>query len=123
MKVAPLVITPGEPGGVGAEITIIAWRSLKSLRQYAFAYLGDEQHLKSLAQLSGLQCTTQRISKLAEAANVFENALPVLHRPLPCPVSVGHFSATTASWVTDAITEALAECLADKNAAMVTCPM
>jgi 4-hydroxythreonine-4-phosphate dehydrogenase len=123
MNGQPCVVTPGEPGGVGVEITVKAWQALRLDRNLAFTYLGDEQHLLMLAAQSGLAVNTQRIENCAEAHAVFANALPVLHRPLPCPVIVGHFSAETANWVTTAIAEAVDMCLHGNAAAMVTNPI
>lgn len=116
-------MTPGEPGGVGAEITIKAWNILKSQSAVCFAYLGDEEHLQNVAQKSGLNCSTQRISTLTQASSVFSKALPILHRPLPYPVQLGKFSADTATWVTSAISEAVALNLGGEASGMVTNPI
>lgn len=118
-----LVITPGEPGGVGAEITIKAWQSLKSNRAQSFVYIGDEQHLLAMADMAGITCATHRITNCAEADDVFSQAIPVFHRPLPCDIHAGQFFADAAGWVVGAIAEAVDLCLRGDAAAMVTCPI
>jgi 4-hydroxythreonine-4-phosphate dehydrogenase len=123
MMPAPLVITPGEPGGVGAEISTKAWHAVKADSRFCFAYLGDEQHLQTMATQAGLSCATQRIDSVNDARRVFETALPVLHRPLPSPVQTGIFTAATAPWVMTCITEAVDLCLSGQASAMVTNPI
>jgi 4-hydroxythreonine-4-phosphate dehydrogenase len=123
MTPAPLVITPGEPGGVGAEISIKAWHEIKTDTRYCFAYLGDEHHLKAMASRAGLPCVTQRIDSMNDVRRVFETALPVLHRHLPAPVQTGAFAAATAPWVMTCITEAVDLCLQGHASAMVTNPI
>jgi 4-hydroxythreonine-4-phosphate dehydrogenase len=118
-----VVITPGEPGGVGAEITLKAWVSLRSQSDICFAYLGDEQHIQKMGHAGGLDFATQRIATLAEASQVFKNALPVLHRPLPCETAAGQFTPNAAGWVTSAIAEAVDLCVSGEAAAMITNPI
>jgi 4-hydroxythreonine-4-phosphate dehydrogenase len=123
MKSRPLVVTPGEPGGVGAEITVKAWLALRHNTSLAFAYIGDEQFLTSVLEKTGIECATRRIDDLSEIAETFSQALPVLHRPLPAPVTIGQFSATTAHWVTGCITEAVDMCISKTASGMVTNPI
>jgi 4-hydroxythreonine-4-phosphate dehydrogenase len=119
----PLLITPGEPGGIGAEITVKAWNTLRDTTQFSFAYLGNEDHVTSRAKLSGLSCKTRRIENLAQIGDCFPDALPILHRPLPAVVTVGQFSPTTAHWVTTCITEAVDLCLSGHASGIVTNPI
>jgi 4-hydroxythreonine-4-phosphate dehydrogenase len=118
-----LILTPGEPGGVGAEITVKAWNTLRDTPAFSFACLGDENHVTSRAKLAGLPCKTRRIENLSQIAECFPDALPILHRPLPAPVTVGQFSPTTAHWVTGCITEAVDYCLTRQASAIVTNPI
>jgi 4-hydroxythreonine-4-phosphate dehydrogenase len=120
MTSAPLVITPGEPGGVGAEITLKAWLAKTCP---PFALIADADHVDRLSQIAGLNCPIARIGSLSETEATFANALPVLHRALPHLVEPGHFKAQTASWVMDCIEEAVDICLAGRAAAMVTNPI
>lgn len=120
---APLVLTPGEPSGIGAEITAKAWEKLNSHKTLCFALLGDVEHLRAMAAKAGIAISIEQISDVRETNSVFAKALPVLHRPLPCAVTPGTFTAATASWVTEAISEAVDLCLSAKAAAMVTNPI
>ena len=120
---APVVLTPGEPAGIGAEITAKAWDQLKSRKGLSFALLSDAGHVRATLARAGIAVAIQPIADVAEASAVFANALPVLHRPLPHAVTAGKFSAATSGWVTDAIAEAVGMCLSNVAAAMVTNPI
>jgi 4-hydroxythreonine-4-phosphate dehydrogenase len=120
---APLILTPGEPGGVGTEIAIKAWTHLRTDPTHTFALIGDIALITATAEQAGLSCRVEPVTSPAEATSIFANALPVLHRPLPAPVTLGQFSAATASWVTSCITEAADLCLSGHASAMVTCPI
>jgi 4-hydroxythreonine-4-phosphate dehydrogenase len=119
----PLVLTPGEPGGVGSEIAVKAWQKLHTAQGLQFALLGDIEHIKTCCEISGIIAPLQQIFTLAETEKVFTAALPVLHRPLLATVTVGSFSVANAPWVTGCITEAVELCLAGSAAGMVTAPI
>jgi 4-hydroxythreonine-4-phosphate dehydrogenase len=120
---APIIITPGEPGGVGTEITIKAWQALRGTPQAVFALLTDVTHIRSVSLHANLDCPIAQIENLADAPKVFPDALPVLHRPLPAKAELRSFSPSTAPWVTGSIAEAVAMCLGGQAAAMVTNPI
>ncbi len=119
MPDTPLILTPGEPAGVGNEITIKAWQKLHREPNHAFALLTDAHFIAAISP----QAKLQTIAHITEAADVFSTALPILHRPLPSRVTPGSFSPGTAPWVTNCITEAVDLCLAKTASAMVTNPI
>ena len=121
--IAPLVLTPGEPGGVGAEISIKAWHRLRNQSEFVFALLGDIDHVVMCCGRAGIEVKVQPIASLDDAAQCFPNALPVLQRPLPATVNLGKFSATTAPWVMNCIVEAVEFCLEGRASALVTNPI
>jgi 4-hydroxythreonine-4-phosphate dehydrogenase len=119
---AALVVTPGEPGGIGADISLKAWAALRG-SQTVFACLADADHLQHVAKLARLDCQLHVVSSMADVHACFSEALPVLHRPLPAAVTLGAFSPATAGWVTAMISEAVGLCLSGAAAGMVTCPI
>lgn len=119
----PLILTPGEPGGIGPEIAIKAWQELRNEQALAFALLCDIDHLKSLAGSIGLQANIIPVAALADCKKCFAQGLPILHRPLRGPVSLGTFSPDNALWVLACIDEAVAACLSCEAAAMATAPI
>ena len=71
----PLVITPGEPSGIGVEITLKAW---KSGYTGLFFLLDDPDRVKERAKVAGLDLPLRIIGKPSEAKEYFSDALPIL---------------------------------------------
>jgi 4-hydroxythreonine-4-phosphate dehydrogenase len=70
LKSAPLIISMGDPEGIGPEIIAKAWAARTTMQLPAFAVTGNARafaHIK-----------TQVIPELSQAADVFAHALPVL---------------------------------------------
>ena len=109
-----LALTMGEPAGIGPEIAAKAWARLRETGP-AFLFLGDA------GLISGVPVA--RVASPDEAARVFAQALPVLHRPLPAPVTPGKPSAATAPAVIAAIEEAVALATSGAVGAVVTNPI
>ncbi len=118
-----MILTPGEPGGIGVEITLKAWLALRDQTGMAFALLGDAQHVAKVAETINVPVPISEISSLDQVAGVFQRALPIIHHALPAPVSAGAFTAATALWVMAMIEKAVVLCLAGKASAMVTNPI
>lgn len=114
--VAPLVLTLGEPAGVGPEIVAAAWKALRA-DQTAFAVIGDA----ALLRAQGIPVA--EVGAPGDAGGLFGSALPVLHRPLPAPVLVGSPDPTNASAVADGIEEAVSFALSGEASGVVTAPI
>ncbi|MBK8771265.1 MAG: 4-hydroxythreonine-4-phosphate dehydrogenase PdxA [Rhizobiales bacterium] len=119
----PLVLTPGEPGGVGPEITAKAWAALRHDATLAFCLIGDADLLQERCVAAHLPVALRTISSLAEAPSCFSDALPILHRPLTAQPVCGAFRPETAPWVIAAIDEAVEACMSGAASGMVTCPI
>jgi 4-hydroxythreonine-4-phosphate dehydrogenase len=111
----PLILTLGEPAGVGAEIIAKAWRALSA--EAPFAVIGD-MHL--LAE-QGVPVT--EIGAPSDAASVFSRALPVLHHPAPAPVQAGKPDPRNAGVVADWIERAVGMALSGEASGVVTAPI
>lgn len=114
--VAPLVLTLGEPAGVGPEIVAAAWKALRA-DQTAFAVIGDA----ALLRAQGV--AVAEVGTPCDAGGLFGSALPVLHRPLPAPVLVGSPDPANASAVADGIEEAVSFALSGEASGVVTAPI
>lgn len=120
MSEPPLALTMGEPAGIGGEIALKAW--LRPDRP-PFFVIDDADRLRALASSLGLAVPVAPIASPAEATAVFGHALPVLHRPLPAPVTPGTPSLATAPSVLSAIADAVRLARAGEAAAVVTNPI
>jgi 4-hydroxythreonine-4-phosphate dehydrogenase len=114
--IRPLVLTLGEPAGVGPEIVAAAWRALNA-EPFAFAVIGDAALLRD----QGVPVI--EINSPADAFDRFARALPVIHRPLPAPVVVGTPDPANASAVADGIEEAVSFVLSGEASGVVTAPI
>ena len=58
----PLILTPGEPGGVGTEITLKAWAQLCKYEEMRFALIADADHVRSISKQCGWTSQNHGIS-------------------------------------------------------------
>ena len=112
----PLVLTLGEPAGVGPEIVAAAWNALKT-EPPAFAVIGDADLLRAQGVL------VVEINTPADALQPFGRALPVIHRLLPAAVEVGRPDPANAPAVADGIEEAVSFVLSGEASGLVTAPI
>jgi 4-hydroxythreonine-4-phosphate dehydrogenase len=120
---APVVLTPGEPAGIGPEIAAKAWSQLHSEPQSCFALIYDIAALRHRLSQAGLNIPVVEINTLDQATSAFGKAMPVLHRPLQYVPHAGTFNAANSLWVIAAIEEAVDLCLKQHASAMVTNPI
>ena len=112
---APLVLSLGDPAGLGPEIVAAAWRALKP-KGPVFAVLGDADVLAEFGPV-------ERIADPAHAAASFGSALPVLHSPLDAPVTPGKGDPRHAAAILRWIETGVKLCLDGRARALVTAPI
>lgn len=120
--IRPLALTMGEPAGIGGELTLMAWLDLRDSGP-AFVALDDPARLAALALLLGLDKPIKNVTTAAEAASVFEHALPVLPVHVSAAVKAGHPDPINASATIASIDRAVALALADEVGGIVTNPI
>lgn len=113
---SPLIVSPGDPSGIGPEIIGGAWQALR-VENICFAVVGDADHLRA----RGLE--VQAIKALSQAPSVFPQAVPVLHSPLGVPAVPGQPSSKAAPAIIDWIRQATELCLSGQAAGLVTAPI
>ena len=118
----PLALTMGEPAGIGAELTLMAWLRLREGGP-AFVALDDPHRLETLARKLDLAVAIRPIERLAEAAAIFPQALPVLPVALPVPVTPGKPDQRAAKAVIESIERAVALARSGEACAVVTYPI
>ena len=113
--IGPLVLTLGEPAGVGPEIVAAAWRALSGSGA-PFAVIGD-------AGLLADHAPVQTVSEPSDAVGVFARALPVIDLPLPAPVIPGRPDPANAGMVADWIEYGVNLALSGQASGLVTAPI
>ncbi len=111
----PLVISLGEPAGIGPEIIAAAWRAM-SPSGPAFAVVGDARLLEPYVPV-------RTLADLSEVETQFHRALPILHLPAPHIVTPGRPDPANASAVADWIEQAVGLVLAGQASGLVTAPI
>lgn len=117
----PLLITSGEPAGVGPEIcATIAAGSLANTLNRPLVFLGDQRLLEERAQLTGAS-PGWKVIQDASQANSAGNFL--IDIALQYPSRVGKPDTKNARYVLDLLDLACDECLTGMAAGIVTAPI
>mgnify|MGYP003627016188 CR=1 FL=1 len=119
----PLVLTMGEPAGIGGEVALKAWLARGTAAVPPFFMIDDASRLATLADRLGWTVKIAPIEAPEEAEAVFADALPVLSRPLrnfPIP---GTPDQAHAGAVIAAIDEAVDLVARGRASAVVTNPI
>lgn len=111
---APLALTMGEPGGVGPELALAAWRALKTGGP-VFFLIADP------ALFSG--DPVKEIGSPDEAEAIFASALPLLPLKTSTAARKGEASAQNAPAVIESIERAVAFALSGAASGVVTNPI
>lgn len=110
----PLVVSCGEPAGIGPEIAAKAWAELGAV--VPFAYIGDPEHLPDGTPF-------QVIDTLSDVSSCASSALPVLAHPFPGKNTPGIANPINANGVIGVIARAVALAANGDAAGIVTCPI
>jgi 4-hydroxythreonine-4-phosphate dehydrogenase len=113
----------GEPAGIGGEIALAAWRLRRERGLAPFFAIDDADRLAALAASLGWSVPIRPIDAPAAAPDLFADALPVLHRPLPAAVQPGRPDPANAPAVIAAIEQAVHLVMQGQAAAVVTNPI
>ena len=115
---APVIVTPGDPAGIGAEIALKA----HAAGERGFAIMEDPQRLDDLAAGLGLSVRTRVIDDLANVAPD-DDHLPVLPLTWIHPPRPGVADPRNAPVIIDSIRKAATLARNGNAAAMVTNPI
>jgi len=119
MSAKPVVLTLGEPAGIGGEIALKAWKSLQ--QELPFFLLADVAHMSSLSKGMGIPMV--EISDPAKTSQAYLRGLPVLHHALPAKVTPGIPTAANAPEVVAMIERAVAFTRSGQASAVTTNPI
>lgn len=110
----PVVLTCGEPAGIGPEIAARAWAALAD--SVPMLWLGDPRHLPA-------GTPHQIISDAAEAMDVAPKALPVLAHGFAAPATPGQPDPANAKGVIEVIARAVDLVQTGQACAICTAPI
>ncbi len=116
-----LVITPGEPAGIGADVLL---QTVAEGVAHPIVAIADVAFMQQRADALNLAVTCVRIEE-QDIANFHPNVgeLAVLHIPLNAPVVTGQLNQRNAAYVLATLDKALQLCLSKTAAALVTGPV
>ncbi len=110
----PLVLSMGDPAGIGPEITVKAWEALRASPEYTFCVIAPADIFSE---------TPHRIiSDISEAQDIFPKALPILKID-GTAVTAGKPSSTHATAIIGSIEQAVSLCLSGAADGVVTNPI
>ncbi len=119
MRISPLVVTSGEPAGIGPDLCVqLAARQ----DQPAMVVIADKHLLKQRAEQLGLKLQVQDYV-LGEPVHTRADTLTVLHVPVVTPVTTGVLNSANSAYVLQTLNRALQGCLLGEFSAMVTAPV
>src|SRR5215468_8933504 len=72
-----IAVSMGDPKGIGPDIALMSWRERQRHGLPNFVICGDPDVLAGRAHTLGLEVPIKPLASLAEAADVFADALPV----------------------------------------------
>lgn len=119
----PLVLTPGDPAGIGPELAVAAWQRRGEADVPAFALLDDPARIAGVARGLGAEPSVREVDAPADARSAFPEALPVLAHRFPAPVTPGTPDPANAPATIAAIDRAVALVRAGAAGAVVTNPI
>ena len=118
----PLVVTMGEPAGIGGEITLKAWLG-RDAGVPPFYLIDDPDRIAGLARGLGWPVPIRSIGAPDEAPGVFAAALPVAPIGITLRAQSGHPDPADTPAILGAIERGVCDVLSGRAAALVTNPV
>ena len=112
-----LIVTPGEPAGIGPDLVVMAAQSVRSA---PFLIAADADMLAQRASALNLPL---KLDECIDAPTCAAGALTVLHIPLSSRVIPGRLDADNVPGVLHALDAAISGCLSGRYAGLITGPM
>lgn len=119
MTTRPLVVTAGDPAGIGPDLCIAVAADAEAP---AFVVVTDADALAARADLLNANVTIRRVAE-DRPARAAARELRVLHRPFSAPVVCGTPNSANAAALLDGLRDAVAGCRERRFSALVTAPL
>lgn len=120
MSVKRILLTPGEPAGIGPELSV---RVSESAQPYELAAVCDSGLLRQTAKDLGLALTIKEIDANEAPVPSGPNELACIHQPLRATVKPGQLNKDNAAYVVDTLQTANDLCVSGQAHAVVTGPV
>lgn len=120
-----IVVTQGEPAGIGTEIILKAWAAHKAENLPGFAIIGDPQTIIAEAKRLDLDIDVKSFApdNIGAIDAIAANSLPVIALSGQFRAKPGKPASQDGKLVIEAIKTAVNMCFAGQAAAMVTAPI
>jgi 4-hydroxythreonine-4-phosphate dehydrogenase len=119
----PLLLTQGDPAGIGPELAFTLWSERERLGLPPFAMIGSAHALGRSAAMMGFGSPIARIAAPEEAEDCFRSGLPVIDHGLDAEAEPGQPQPATAAGTIRAIEMAVRLTQMGKAAGIVTNPI
>ncbi len=117
----PLIITAGEPAGIGPEICLALAREVLPCR---FVVLSDPETLRSRARMTGMDVSITEIdAEDAASTRAKDGELHVIATRFPEPSECGRPGTANAQTLLDGLKLAVDGCMDGRFAGLVTAPL
>ena len=113
----PIAITCGDPGGIGPELTVEAWKVLKN--ELNFVLFSSYDYMKT----SFSKIPMIRVSNSVEATNVMKDGIPIIDIPFSEQPEPGKINPKLALDIIRSINLATDSCMRGDSAALCTNPI
>lgn len=120
MAFRPMLLSMGDPAGIGPEITLKAWSALRHNPEYAFGLIAPPAILNAANKTHDLPLKT--VSTLSDVLEVFEHALPIIPIDGQAVTPAKPDPAQSGS-ITQSIEDAVSLCLSGEADALITNPI
>ena len=116
---APLALTPGEPAGIGPDLTV---RLAQQARSQPLVAVCEPKLLAARAERLGLPLQIEAFHTPGRATRE-PGHISVLPVPLPVPAVPGRLNTANAPYVLETLRQAASGCLDGRFSALVTAPL
>jgi 4-hydroxythreonine-4-phosphate dehydrogenase len=120
--VQPLVLTLGEPAGIGPDLTLAVWRRRAELELAPFYIIADPDFMRRRARTLGFDVPIVSATPASAVAS-FRAALPVVPLDAAVTAEPGHPDRSSAPAAVASVRRAVADVMAGTAAAVVTNPV
>lgn len=115
-----IVLTPGEPAGIGPELAV---RIAQQAQPYELVAVADPELLSTTAERLKLPLSLNPFDASKPAVASEKQCLSILPCSLAAPTSPGSLNAENANYVLNTLQQASELCLAGHSSALVTGPV